>query len=343
MTFTLTELGFAPFFANQSTPDTGLTPFRISEIHRDRLSALSVDGLHSLTSGPDQSTGEFAVGDWVLAGDDGRIETRLERKTLLHRRAAGEDKRVQLIAANVDVVFITSSCNPDFNPARLERYLALAFEAGCFAVIVLTKADKCDDPAVYVSQAQDLDRNTPVLAVNALDKADIARVAGWCKPGQTAVLIGSSGVGKTTLTNGLCNRDDDTGAIREDDGRGRHVTTKRALRHMENGGWIIDTPGMRALRLEQVSDGIETLFADINALADTCRFRDCSHEAEPGCEVKAAVASGALTPDRVARWNKLRREDLRNSETIAQTRSRSRSFGKKVHAAKKRGDWPKVR
>lgn len=337
MQTTLNDLGFTPFFAGQVPENTDLFPHRITEVHRDRLSALSPDGSTLLTTTPPMNTGDLAVGDWVLANSDGQIQTILERQSLLHRRAPGSDARQQLIAANCDVLFIVSSCNADFNPARVERYLALAHEAGSFPVIVLTKADQSTDADAgdFVTAAQQLDRNVPVLAVNALDLDDLAQIAAWVKRGQTAALVGSSGVGKTTLTNGLCGRDDDTGGIREDDAKGRHVTTSRNLRHMLNGGWIIDMPGMRALRLEQVTAGIETLFEDIEALASQCRFSDCAHGVEPGCAVQAAIATGDLSRDRMQRWDKLKREDIRNSETIAQGRARFKAFGKMAKTAVK--------
>lgn len=330
---TLADLGWSNFFHRQILDLADMTPFRVSEVHRDRLSALGVaDGSLfelSLTS-PNRPTGEFAVGDWVLADDESRVTHLLERQTVLKRRAAGTDARVQLIASNVDVLFVTSSCNADFNAARIERYLALAHEAGCFPVLVLTKADHCDDPRALVRQAERLAPGLPVLAVNALDPDGIASLESWLSSGQTAALVGSSGVGKTTLMNGLTGLSDATQGIREDDAKGRHTTTSRALRPTRSEAWLIDTPGMRALRLADVGEGIEALFDDIITLSGSCRFSDCQHEAEPGCAVQAAVEAGALDQDRLRRWRKLQAEDRRNSETLAQSRARDKAFGNMV-------------
>lgn len=336
MQLTLKELGFAPFFADQIPDDTNLTPRRINQIHRDRVSSIAPDGIKILTTIAPMRTGDLAVGDWVLANEDGQVEKVLERQSLVHRRAPGTDARLQLIAANTDILFITSSCNPDFNIPRLERYLSAAYEAGSSPVIILTKADTCDDVNSFIKDAQALDEKVPVIAVNALNPDDIARIAALCGPGKTAALIGSSGVGKTTLTNGLCGRDDDTGGTRKGDQKGRHVTTNRALRRMENGGWIIDTPGMRALRLEEASDGIDTLFDDITELAETCRFSDCAHTGEPGCAVQAAVDAGDLDPARRERWDKLKTEDTRNTKTLAHVRAMNKSQGKGIRKAVKR-------
>lgn len=331
MSYTLTDLGWSPFFARQTEAQPASEPFRISAVHRGRLSALGQSGETSLTTSGDMSAGDFTVGDWVLADTEGQILHRLERQTLIQRRAGGTEARAQLLAANVDVLFIVSSCNADFNIARLERYLALAYDSGCFPVIVLTKADTCDDPRTFSRQAQKLDPAMPVLCIDAKDDDGVQQVARLCRPGQTAVFLGSSGVGKTTLTNGLTGHQAATGAIREGDAKGRHVTTSRVLVRMRNGGWIIDTPGMRSLSLFDSGGGIERLFQDIVQLAQNCRFSDCSHTGEPGCAVQDAVAQGKVDPARLARWNKLRLEDLHDTQTPAQSRARGRAFGKTVN------------
>jgi len=337
MSFTLTDLGWSSFFQSQCPDDSTETtghPFRIAEVHRDRLTALSPDGEATLTCGPTLTTGEIAVGDWVLADETGRITRCLDRQSEIKRRAAGTSAQAQLIAANVDVLFLTSSCNADFNPARLERYLALARSAGAFPVVVLTKADLSEDPRAYARRAERLDPMLPVLTLDARDPADLAQLAAWVRPGQTAALLGSSGVGKSTLLTGLTGVAAPTRGIREDDAKGRHTTTARALRRMSNGGWLIDTPGMRALRLTDAEEGIEAVFADIEELAHTCRFSDCSHEGEPGCAVQTAIDDGSLDPKRLDRWRKLHRENARNSETLAQSRARDKDFGKMIRRVK---------
>jgi len=340
MLYSLKDLGWSPFFAQQTCATPEIEPFRISAVHRDRLTALGGLGEVTLTTPNHSSTGDYAVGDWVLADDQNRISQRFDRQTLIQRRAAGTDARTQLIAANVDVLFIVSSCNDDFSIPRLERYLALAYEAECYPVILLTKADLSDDPQGFAHQVAQVAPTAPVLCLDAQNPTDLQAVADWCRPGQTAAFVGSSGVGKTTLTNGLTDQQAATGAIREDDAKGRHVTTSRALRRMANGGWIIDTPGMRALRMVDAGAGISQVFDDIAQLAQSCRFDDCQHGSEPGCAIRQAIATGALDPARLARWGKLQREDQYNSETLAQSHARDRAFGKMVrnaqNSAKKR-------
>ena len=333
MTLTLQDLGWSAHFARQV--GAGDTPARIAAVHRNRLEVLTPSGPADLH--PGTAAGDYAVGDWVLTDGTGALHT-LDRQTLLARRAAGTDARRQLIAANVDTLFITTSCNADFNTARLERYLALAAEAGCFPVIILTKADLTDSPRDWERRAEGLAPMQTALAIDARNAGDVASVLDWCRRGQTAALVGSSGVGKTTLLNAMTGAAETTAAIREDDAKGRHTTTARALRRMANGGWIIDTPGTRALRLADAAGGIDVLFADIGELAERCRFGDCAHDSEPGCAVQAAITEGTLDAGRLQRWRKLKAEEARNSETLAEARARDKSFGKMVRAAMKDKD-----
>jgi len=312
------------------------TPARIIAVHKNSYDALSESGALNLRTNPD-STDTICVGDWVLADQDGLIHHRLERLTALSRRGAGESAHRQMIAANVDVLFIVTSCNDDFNLARLERYLVLARSAGCQPAIVLTKPDLCDDPAQYARQAQSLAPELPVLTVNAHDPAQALRLTDWWGKGQTAALLGSSGVGKSTLAATLTGQDIVTQGIRDDDAKGRHTTTTRNLYLAHHGGWLLDTPGMRALRLMDVADGIEAVFADLANLSEQCHFRDCTHTSEPGCAIQAEIAAGRLDPDRLRRWQKLVLEDLRNRQTLALSRSRDKATVKyQKHAQKPR-------
>jgi len=332
-TFTLADLGWAPDFLRQLDLDelAAFVPCRVAAVHRARVEALTPQGALSLIPPAGLSTGEIAVGDWALA-DGARLVRLLDRRTCLSRRAAGTGAARQLIAANVDTLFIVTSCNADFNPARLERYLALARSAGVEPVILLTKADLCDDPDLWRARAEAVDRRVAVCVLDARMPNLAGMLSDWCRPGQTVALAGSSGVGKTTLANVLTGADEATAAIREDDAKGRHTTTGRHLRPMTAGGWLIDTPGMRELRLSDAGEGIAAVFDDIDALAGACRFSDCAHGTEPGCAVQAVVAEGRLKADRLARWRKLRREDRHNSETLAEAHARDRAFGRMVRS-----------
>ncbi|WP_233494868.1 ribosome small subunit-dependent GTPase A [Ruegeria sp. A3M17] len=322
----LVDLGWSQFFGNQLGADeTGLARMRIATVHRSRMTAVSAIGPVKLNLPAQTTTADFAVGDWILADPATHIVLRrLERRTLLQRWTEGA-RTQQLIAANVDTLFIVTSCNDDFNQARLERYLALANEAGATPVIVLTKADQAPDVQPYRQQAEDLQRGVAVVALNAKTRNAVVALAPWCKSGQTIALVGSSGVGKSTLLNTLAAKPAEdaqlTGGIREDDAKGRHTTTSRSLHSIEGGGWAIDTPGMRTLHVSDVRAGLDMLFSEITELAPKCRFRDCTHAHEPGCEVQAAVATGLINPVRLGRWRKLHEENRSN------TRSESRARG----------------
>lgn len=314
----LAALGWSAFFDDQLAPEeASLARMRVATVHRARLSAESAFGPVRLNLPVHASTADYAVGDWILVEPGTRTPMRrLDRKTTLQRRSAGGRGR-QLIAANVDTLFIVTSCNDDLNPARLERYLALANEAGTTPVIILTKADKVADPGFWRDQVTDLQRGVEVVTLNATAPDAASVLSRWCGAGQTVALVGSSGVGKSSLLNTLSAKSPEvaqlTGSIREDDSKGRHTTTFRSLHRIVGGGWAIDTPGIRTLHASDISSGLETLFAEIVELAPKCRFRDCTHSHEPGCAVQAAVAAGRLDPVRVGRWRKLLEENRSNT------------------------------
>ncbi|HOV03331.1 MAG TPA: ribosome small subunit-dependent GTPase A [Kaistiaceae bacterium] len=312
-------------------------PVRVVAVERSglRIAGPGIDtGIPPFRSGEDEE-GAATVGDWLLLdGEALRPRRLLPRKSLLKRRAPGTGRQIQLIAANVDVLFIVTSCNQDFNIARLERYLALAREAGALPVILLTKADLADDAGTYASAAADGLPGVFVAAIDARSAAVGGQLLPYWRAGQTAALVGSSGVGKSTLVNTLLGRDEiATAGIREDDDKGRHTTTSRALYRLANGAWLVDTPGMRELQLTDAEFGISAVFEDIVALAGDCRFGDCRHEGEPGCAVRAAIEAGDLDPARLARWQKLHREETHNSASLAERRAKDRKFGKMVKRA----------
>ncbi len=253
-----------------------------------------------------------AAGDWVAAeivGDEALIRRVLPRSTAFVRRASGPRGGAQVVAANADVAFLVTSMNADFSLRRLERYLATAHESGAEPVVVLTKADLSDRVEAHLEEARSVALDAPVLAVSARTGLGLDGLAVHLPPGRTAVLLGTSGAGKSTLVNALAGQERmDTGEIREDDARGRHTTTHRELVLLPGGGLILDTPGMRELGLWQSEAGLAVAFADIEALAAECRFRDCGHGSEPGCAVRAAIEQGRLDEARLLSHQKLQGE-----------------------------------
>ena len=317
------ELGFTPFFASQVDPDrdAGLLPARVVEDLGVAWRAWVADGTERLVRATGRLRREGAdrgvlpvVGDFVLVrpdrhGDAATVERVLERRTRLVRRAAGERVSEQLLAANVDVAFLAQSLNRDLNPRRLERYLVLAREGGVEPVILLTKADLCDDPEPLIALVIAAAGGAPVVVTSVRTEGGVLALSPWLRPAVTVAVLGSSGVGKSTLINALLGEERHrTAEIRESDGRGRHTTTTRNLVRLPGGALIVDTPGMRELGLWETGEALGAVFEDIAALGASCRFGDCGHESEPGCAVRAAAQSGRLAPERLESWRKLRRE-----------------------------------
>jgi ribosome biogenesis GTPase len=273
-----------------------------------------------------------AVGDWValtyVEALRAMVVAVLPRTTAFTRRAAGHGAVEQVVAANIDVVFLAMGLDADFNLRRIERYLAVAWESGASPVVLLTKCDLVDDPEAKAAEVRAVAGRAPVVVTSAVDAIGLDAVRDVLGPGKTVAILGSSGAGKSTLANALLARDAlRVGEVRAHDQRGRHTTTHRELFVLPSGALLIDTPGMRELQLWDVSHGLDAAFEDVAAVATRCRFRDCQHGAEPGCAVRDALADGSLDRERYANWSKLRGEAQRAREAI---RERGRGGGRRV-------------
>ena len=339
--FDLTQLGWDYFFEQQLKPgelESGEV-VRVFSVHGKIVDFLSESGYRSITMpGSWKKLDDEvlpATGDWLLISNDGeRIERVLDRKSVFKRKAAGHAAKVQLIAANIDTLFIVTSCNQDFNLSRLERYLALAIDSGAVPVLLLTKIDLCDDADSYLEQVQELRSDIETVLLNSKDMESTKQLSPWCGTGKTIALVGSSGVGKSTLINTLCtNADQKTADIREDD-RGRHTTTRRSLHLLQDGGVLVDTPGMRELQLEGCDDGIRSLFQEIEDVSARCKFSNCAHIGEPGCAIAIALEKGEIDERRYANYQKMIAEHQINTESIAHRRNRDKTFSKLYRAAK---------
>ncbi|MBP0465208.1 ribosome small subunit-dependent GTPase A [Roseomonas sp. PWR1] len=261
-----------------------------------------------------REAGHPAAGDWVaLSANDGEgtatIHAVLPRRTAFVRRAADSVQTLQVIAANIDVVLVVTSMNADLNPRRLERFLAAAWQSGARPVVILTKADLCEQPEAQAAEIATLAAGCPVLIVSVRQGLGLGGLMDHVKQGETCVLIGSSGVGKSTLVNALLGEERmATRDIRAADARGRHTTSHRQLVLLPGGGLLLDTPGIREVGLVDADEGLSTVFDDIEQLAQNCRFRDCGHDTEPGCAVRSALEAGLLDADRWTHFQKLSRE-----------------------------------
>lgn len=354
-TSNLASLGWDADFARDFVPfgAEGRVPARVVAEHRgryavddgggERAATLAGRLRHHARSREDLP----ATGDWVAldAGANGvAIHAVLPRRGAFLRKTAGETTEAQVLAANVDVALIATALPADLSERRIERYLALAWESGAVPVVLLTKADLADDPEAAARAVRAVAPGVDVAAVSSVTGDGLDALDGWLRPGRTAVLLGSSGVGKSTLANRLAGGGPlRTGAVRED-GRGRHTTTHRQLLTLANGALLIDTPGMRELRLWTADAGLDATFADIEALALDCRFGDCRHASEPGCAVRAAAETGGLDAERLASWHRLRRElawlaTRQDEAAAAQEKARVRSLhrAQRAHHRHKHG------
>jgi ribosome biogenesis GTPase / thiamine phosphate phosphatase len=319
----------------------GLAPARV--VAEDRGSYLlagpdgevraGVGGRFRFDAGEDP-TAFPAVGDWVaLDAGRGVIQAVLPRRTSIVRHAPGKRTLAQVVAANVDVVFVVTSLNQDLNLRRLERYLAVAWESGAEPVVLLSKADVAEDLSASLAQVERIAVGVRIVTVSAVDGRGLEAVRALIAAGATVAFVGSSGVGKSTLVNTLAGDElAAVAAIREDDARGRHKTTRRQLHRLPSGGLVLDTPGMRELAPWEADAGLERSFADIEALAALCRFSDCAHDGEPGCAVTAAIADGDLARTRFDGWRKLEREARHLERRVdALARAEERRRWKTIH------------
>lgn len=311
----LEDYGLTPYFKKYSNEYRDLIVARVIAQHKNSYSVVTENGIVlAALSGRYLHTIEQGfypvVGDFVMMVSDGTtsvIHHLLKRKSLIARKKAGTQlSRAQLIAANVDTVFICTSLNSEFNESRLERYLSLVWSSGATPIVVLTKGDLAEDPWAQESIAQRIAIGVDILITSLDNPNSMDRLLGYVALGDTAVFAGSSGVGKTTLINHLMGQT--VGAIGDiqDKGQGRHTTTSRELFLLKNGGCLIDTPGMRELGVDFAE--VERTFSDIEAFSEQCRFRDCTHNNEPGCAVLIAIENGSLEPRRLESYRKLKKE-----------------------------------
>ncbi len=329
---TLAELGWTDFFAQAFAPYAaeGCQPGRVTlelkgyfEVTGEFGAKLGACSGKFINTAAAQSAFP-AIGDWVAVtpqiGEAARVHIHaiLPRRTKFSRQAAGQDVIEQIVAANIDTVFLVSALDGNYHLHRLERYLAAAWASGAQPVILLNKADLAEDnSAALCAEIASVAPQVPVFIVSAQTRRGLKALAPYLTPGATIALLGSSGVGKSTLINRIVGEYlQDTQAVREVDGKGRHTTTQRELLVAPNGVIVIDTPGMREIQPWAAEAGIETAFADVVALTGQCRFGDCSHTVEPGCALQAALTDGTLT---LARWQSYQRLDRATAHEVRRT------------------------
>jgi ribosome biogenesis GTPase len=324
----LEELGWSPFFAEawaDLASSEERVPARVVVAHTRVLRVRGAEGERRaelsgrLRHAARASIDRPSVGDWVALRPRPRagralVDLVLPRRTAFVRRAAGHVTAQQVLAANVDTVLLVMGLDRDYNPRRIERALVLAWESGADPVVLLNKADLCDDVDARRAEIEAVAPGVPVRVIAAKEGEGLEALSAWLERGKTVALLGSSGVGKSTIVNRLLGEERQrTREVRESDQRGRHTTTHRELVALPTGGLLLDTPGLREIQLWATEEGLATAFEDVEAMAPGCRFRDCAHQSEPGCAVRAAVEAGTLAEARLASYHKLRAE-LRSLE-----------------------------